>query len=531
MKLISKEATTDSIVFKARSGRKTAFSGNDYKGDPSRVPDPVVGVDNNNSIYFYSNKFGYCEVDWGDGTRETIPMTKVRGKNGFRIIFRSLDIEWKKNPDSHPWWFWKEDGSEYIPVPPHYYADGSSDGKVITLRFTCDIIEISSNRLNIGDEFPVINMPNLVNLYLSYIGDRGINNISLDKLSRSPNIERIGITESTGTRLTGIPIAFSRLSRLKEFNMSRVLSLSDTESSNIRDIPTWWPDLEVLSISGTKIKTFPREWLSWGKLKELRVQSDMRDNSVGYDPNTMISMDEVDRINPTLTIFDHEGTWYTYGNQTVFHDYMSGKGLGNITNVTYFEMSALPTTPPSYLKEMRALASASFCRVYRSQVRTDEFVRNFYGFVTGWDQVTMTSTAKDGKRNQFHGLQVVLYQSIHPSLTYRPSGIMQAPAGFVKGQSNGDPQTPMEMIYVLVNNYGQRWTLLPEAARSRSVRYPYCLVVPESGQPFVASEGYVEHDDDTIIGFYGDTEGIDICEKRGYDPDVVKQYFETISYG
>lgn len=531
MKLISKEATTDSIVFKTRSGRKTAFSGNDYGGDPSHVPDPVVGVDNNNYISFYSNKFGYCEVDWGDGTQETIPMTKVRGKNEFRIIFRSLDIEWNKNPDSHPWWFWKEDGSEYIPVPPHYYADGSSDGKAITLRFTCDIIEIHSSRLNIGDEFPVINMSSLVKLYIFYIGDRGINNISLDKLSRSPNIEYIGITESTGTKLTGIPIAFSRLSRLKEFNMSRVLSLSDTESSNTRDIPTWWPDLEILSISGTKVKLFPREWLSFKKLKELNVQSDGRDNSVGYDPNTMISMDEVDKINPTLTTFNHEGTWYAYGSQTVFHDYMSGKGLDNITSITCFEMYALPTAPPSCLKEMRSLWLATFSRVHRSQERTDEFVRNFYGFVTGWDQVTMSGTANDGKRNQFYGLHVSLYTSTHPSLTYRPSGVMQAPSGFVKSQSNGDPQTPMEMIYVLINNYGQRWTLLPETTRSRSVRYPYLLVVPGSGQPFVASEGYVKHDDDTVIGFHGDTEGIDICERRGYDPDIVKQFFDRISYG
>lgn len=530
MKLISKEATTDSIVFKTRSGRRTAFSGNDAGGDPSHVPDPIVGVDNNNYISFYSNKFGYCEVDWGDGTQETIPMTKVRGSSQFRIIFRSLDIEWYKNPDSHPWWFWKEDGSEYIPVPPHYYADGSSDGKVITLRFTCDIIEINSIRLNIGDEFPVINMPSLVNLSINYIGDRGVNNISLDKLSRSPNIERISITESTGAKLTGIPIAFSKLSRLRGFNMSRVLLLDDTESSNIRDIPTWWPDLEILSISGTKIKTFPREWLSWGKLKYLYVQSDGRGNSVGYDPNTMISMDEVDRINPTLTRFDHEGTWYTYSSQTVFHDYMSGKGLDNITSIAYFEMSALPTTPPSYMREMRALIWVSFCRVYRSQVRTDDFVRDFYDFVTGWDQVTMTSTANDGKRNQFYGLQVVLYYASHPSLTYRPSGTMQAPTGFVKGVSNGDPQTPMEMIYVLTNNYGQRWTLLPEATRSRSVRYPYYLVVPRDVQPFVASEGYVKHDDDTVIGFHGDTEGIDICERRGYDPDIVKSYFESI-YG
>lgn len=37
----------------------------------------------------------------------------------------------------------------------------------------------------------------------------------------------------------------------------------------------------------------------------------------------------------------------------------------------------------------------------------------------------------------------------------------QAPEGFVKGQSNGSPATPMEKIYVLKNNYAQKWTIKP----------------------------------------------------------------------
>ena len=96
-----------------------------------------------------------------------------------------------------------------------------------------------------------------------------------------------------------------------------------------------------------------------------------------------------------------------------------------------------------------------------SQKRSDDFVNSFYDLVVGWDQITMTSVAKDGKRNQFYGLTVSMYGSIYPDENQRPTGQEQAPEGFVKGQSNGSPATPMEKIYVLKNNYAQKWTIKP----------------------------------------------------------------------
>ena len=74
----------------------------------------------------------------------------------------------------------------------------------------------------------------------------------------------------------------------------------------------------------------------------------------------------------------------------------------------------------------------------------------------------MASVAKDGERNQFYGLAVSMYGSQYPYENQRPSGTEQAPEGFVKGSSNGFPATPMEKIYVLKNNYAQRWTIKPE---------------------------------------------------------------------
>ena len=43
-------------------------------------------------------------------------------------------------------------------------------------------------------------------------------------------------------------------------------------------------------------------------------------------------------------------------------------------------------------------------------------------------------------------------------VSYRPTGIYQEPTGFEKGVSDGNPTSPMEMLYVLVNNY--KWTCI-----------------------------------------------------------------------
>ena len=80
--------------------------------------------------------------------------------------------------------------------------------------------------------------------------------------------------------------------------------------------------------------------------------------------------------------------------------------------------------------------------------------------MTNWEQVTMTSKLKNGKRNQFYGLSINMWSSGYP-YDYRPSGTYQAPSGFVKGVNNGNPTTPMEKIYVMQNNYAHSWNIRP----------------------------------------------------------------------
>lgn len=141
---------------------------------------------------------------------------------------------------------------------------------------------------------------------------------------------------------------------------------------------------------------------------------------------------------------------------------MSGRGLNYLTGFSVSHSNGIRMDKlPDYIYEMRSITWFGVNCSTHSQKRSDDFVNSFYDLVVGWDQITMTSVAKDGKRNQFYGLSVSMYNSIYPDENQRPTGQEQAPEGFVKGQSNGSPATPMEKIYVLKNNYAQKWTIKP----------------------------------------------------------------------
>lgn len=350
------------------------------------------------------------------------------------------------------------DGSEYVPAPNHAYDDGMDKERVISMSFTNDVTMMESYRIMMVG-FPILDMPSLINIIINIPGDRTITDIPKDRIMRSVNIERITLSEFGVDTLTSIPEDWNRLTKLKGLNLSKSIDFSDTEASNIRKFPSMWPNLEMLHLAGGRVRLYPKEWLSFNNLKELYLSPGYATSS--FDPNTCPAMDEVDKINSSLKIFSHINRWY--GPVVSWHPYMSGKGLENIESLdashSYSNIDV--SNLPDYIYEMRSITWFNVNASTHSQKRSDDFVNSFYDLVVGWDQITMTSVAKDGKRNQFYSLSVSMYNAIYPTQNQRPSGTEQAPEGFVKGSSNGSPATPMEKIYVLKNNYAQRWTIKP----------------------------------------------------------------------
>lgn len=538
MKLICKDTNKGSITFFTKG--KYAFRGVNRNDTTDDVPDPILDGNNYNEIIgFYSNAPGICEVDWGDGNKEQFPFVKARSGSiygQYRLMFRRRDISYRKNPDSHPWWFYKDDGSEYIPVPNHTYDDGMDKERVISMSFTNDVTMMESYRIMMVG-FPILDMPSLINIIISIPGDRTITDIPKDRIMRSVNMERITLNEFGVDTLTSIPEDWNRLTKLKGLNLSMSIDFSDTEASNIRKFPSMWPNLEILSLAGGRVRVYPREWLSFSKLRELYISPGVAMPS--FDPNTCPAMDEVDRINSSLKIFSHINRWY--GSVVSWHPYMSGKGLENIESLdashSYSNIDV--SNLPDYIYEMRSMNSFYMRFCVSTQSRCDTFISTLYDKVMGFNYLTMSSYASDGERNQFYGLYLTMYSASSP-VDKRPSGVLQAPSGFIKGQSNGSPSTPMEMVYVLMNNYRWRFSMAPEASVLRSIRSsdidtrlykPYKLIVFDDGRTFVGNGDVLAHDTDKVLSFGGQPEGEYLCDSMGLDRNVIVEYFNKIGNG
>lgn len=528
MKLMCKDSNKGSITFFTKG--KYAFRGVGRNDTTDDVPDPILDGNNyNETIGFYSNTPGMCEVDWGDGNKEQFPFVKARSGSiygQYRLMFRRRDISYRKNPDSHPWWFYKEDGSEYIPSPNHAYDDGMDKERVISMSFTNNVTMMESYRIMmIG--FPILDTPSLINLIISIPGNNTITDIPKDRIMRSVNIERITLNEFGVGTLTSIPEDWNRLIKLKDLNLAMSIDFSDTEASNIRKFPSMWPNLEILSLSGGRVRVYPKEWLSFNNLKELYLNPGSATSS--FDPNTCPAMDEVDRINSSLRVFSHINKWY--GSVVSWHPYMSGKGLENIDRLdaSYSYSNIDVSNLPDYIYEMRSMNTFYMYRNLPTQERCDTFISTLYDKVMGFDYLTMSSVASDGKRNQFYGLYLSIYLASNPD-DKRPSGVFQAPLGFVKGVSNGNPQTPMEKIYVLTNNYNQRWVVKPEDTVSlmsfrRYLQDPYMVVV--SGKDIIIGHGDVLCDDNALrYVAYGEDDLMNVMSDNGFDINIAIDYLD-----
>lgn len=462
MRLICKDTNKGSITFFTKG--KYAFRGVDRNDTTDDVPDPILDVNNyNESIQFYSKTPGMCEVDWGDGNKDQFPFVKDRSESiygRYRLMFRRRDISYRKNPDSHPWWFRKEDGSQYVPVDNHAYADGRRDvQRAVSIDFTCDIYYANIQVCKMTS-FPIVDIPGLEFLIVShtlYVND----GIPVDKLSRSKKLIYIDL-QNIGQRMTVIPEAMTSKTEVYYLNMINMLDLRDIESSGIRNIKNM-KNLQTLELSSCYLDRYIKEFNDLPKLTSLKIHPGPSDMWNYFDINTLPFF-EVDKINPNITDFYFLDDWVSGERRTGWNDdNMSGRGLEHLTSFIAAHSNSLRMDKlPDYIYEMRAITWFNVNCSTHSQQRSDDFVDSFYKLVTEWDQITMTSVANDGKRNQFYGLSVSMYTAAYPTENQRPSGTEQAPEGFVKGSSNGSPATPMEKIYVLKNNYAQRWTIKPE---------------------------------------------------------------------
>lgn len=515
--LVGYDTALSSVTFYVNEDRFPCYNGRgaDY------VPDSVIdGGDFNRNLDISSSKPGFVNVDWGDGTKEQYPL--VRNGGSYRIIFRSLDIEWRKNPDASTWWFKKEDGSQYVPIPPHKY--GSIQRREVTMKFS-NVID-RDFRIDgiVLYEFPLMNMPDISYLHMvRSVLKNG--DIPYDRISKSVNLKNIqmGSFHHPGT-WSNWPEGFLNMKDLKYFGCNSVFNFADNPDSNWRRFSEW-KDLKEFNFNWCNIPSYDP---AFNSIPAVSI-------SIISDRNNIPVFDEVDKVGDDkagVTFMGHGSSW---------KQDLVGVKLNKIHN-TYCSSSVIPVDDlPDWLyevREFRIWTLRDYGKFINTQERADTFVNTFYDKIMSWSYITMSQTASDGNRNQFYKLTLDLYTAAAPT-NKRPSGVYQAPEGFVKGVSNGNPTTPMEKVYVLTNNYGQTWILAPapasKAALTRARRAGKTRITPfvlgvKDGHVSVFS-GDVLDKSMSKYSFADKYEAIDICSNLGLDSSPVVEYFRRIEEG
>lgn len=514
--LVGYDTALPSVTFYVNEDRFPCYNGRgaDY------VPDPVIDDgDFNRNLDISSSKPGFVNVDWGDGTKEQYPL--VRNGGSYRIIFRSLDIEWRKNPDASTWWFKKEDGSQYVPIPPHKY--GSIQRREVTMKFSNVIDRDFKMDGIVLYEFPLMNMPDISYLHMvRSVLKNG--DIPYDRISKSVNIKNIqmGSFYHPGT-WSNWPEGLLNMKDLKYFGCNSVFNFADNPDSNWRRFSEW-KDLKKFNFNWCNIPSYDP---AFNSIPAVSI-------SIISDRNNIPVFDEVDKVGD-----DKTGVTFMGGGSSWKQDLVEGK-LNKIQG-TYCNSGTVPVDDlPDWLYEVREFRIWTLHdgRFINTQERADTFVNTFYDKIMSWSYITMSQTASDGNRNQFYKLTLDLYTAVSPT-NKRPSGVYQAPEGFVKGVSNGNPTTPMEKVYVLTNNYEQTWVLAPvpvlEAVLARARQAGKTRIAPfvlgvKDGHVSVFS-GDVLDDNMSKYNFADKYEAIDICNDLGLDSSPVVEYFRRIEEG
>lgn len=433
-------------------GKYFLYSGY-YQDNIDSIPKPVLGYDMNSFFYVQSTKQNSAHISWGDGTESDYKFSKLNN-NQYILGFRSLSCEFYKAPGSNFGGKYLSDGSRWIPEPPRGY--GSSGNRKVIMTFSSDIdVAIYSSYCQ-WSEFPIIESPELRSLNVTNIK---VSTIPFNRFSGMKKLNTLTLRDSIVSKMTEFPETLIDCESLTSLEAIQVFNFNSLETSGLREVIKKMTKLTSLNISGCNLPKFIKEINELPNITNLYIGT----GGIAQD------LSEIDKLNPKIRRIKNFDTWgggngsKLSGDPTGWMEWYNGKGMENVNSVgmyakdSFLDVSFLP----QWIFEARSLTEISMSEGFRISNTTDYIDTYIDTIYQETIKHPMSQTDTDGKRNQWYGLLLICWNQ-QGNYGIRPAGKFQAPSGFVKGKDNGNPTSPLEKVYVLQNNYGQKWTLKPE---------------------------------------------------------------------
>lgn len=125
----------------------------------------------------------------------------------------------------------------------------------------------------------------------------------------------------------------------------------------------------------------------------------------------------------------------------------------HVTGDVYFT-----TDIPKWIGDITTLKAVSLNGVWQfapnPQVSIDTFVNNWYDMVTS---IATIDSSNSNKRDMVIQISPSNGAFGVDNSTPIPSGTYQQPSGYIQGSNNGSPSSPLEKIWVMVNQYTHSW--------------------------------------------------------------------------
>lgn len=147
------------------------------------------------------------------------------------------------------------------------------------------------------------------------------------------------------------------------------------------------------------------------------------------------------------------GYYLSTTNNNSFKRWGTGITDMNLTSMSFGGCYSMPTDAPVGIETVPSLKTYNTGSSYKTQLRIDEAITSMYNKV---DTFASKSTGNTLLRqvNWFNSVVTTAW-----GMNTRPTGTYQQPTGFILGSDNGSPASPMEMVWVLVNQYKWKITL------------------------------------------------------------------------
>lgn len=399
------------------------------------------------------------DINWDDNS-EIEHVVATKSGSFYYVRWYSYDSDYYRKYTGNG-----TDGQKDVLIPNwgfrNHIFQGTKKEHVVTMTFTKGYIDyIYAYHLSFG-KYPLFEVPELTTIYTQ---ECSCNVINTDRFLYCPNLTTLGLRSVISSKYDKYPNSLWQLTKLKNLYIDSFVSDRNADNNGIRNIVKLKNLVNLTMYNG--VDRYIKEFNELPNIRYIKIsQSDDKSNI-----KTIFSKDSITKINPNLYQLSPLSIWQDDTDTDM--DIVTGTCFNEIEDLSH--ITVLPTffqipkgkkiIIPEWMDRTFNFKSLDWGKIFgqdridRKPTTIDLGIGSLYEHTKqfGYNQNYVDGPYK-GKRNPWYNLKLTAYSQSQP-VSYRPTGIYQEPTGFEKGVSDGNPTSPMEMLYVLVNNY--KWTCI-----------------------------------------------------------------------